>query len=234
MLFGAKDEQALPYPILTINGEIIEKVSSFKYLGVHIDEKLRWDVHIRELVTNCSSLCGVLWKLSRFVPKQVLLKIYFAFVHSRYQYGIATWGASYNTFLKELQIQQNRCLKAVFSLPFLYPTSELYNTMEHNILPIGGLFTYRICMTMFKILNNFNLHHNWSFNAAVHQHLTRNAHLLQRSSFRTEIGRRRFSNIGPHLFNQLPEDIKNTQTISSFKRNLIRYIKNNIYRFIVR
>lgn len=87
---------------------------------------------------------------------------------------------------------------------------------------------------MFKIINNLDLHHNWSFNPAAHSHHTRYAHLLQRSSFRTELGRKRFQNIGPGIFNQLPDVIKNVQSINEFKRRLVAHIKNNIERFIVR
>lgn len=234
MIFGGTEDQGSSNPTLIVNGETIEEVASFKYLGVHIDSKLRWDVHIRKIITSCSSLCGILRKLSNYVPRHVLLKIYYSFIHSRYQYGIAVWGTSYNTYLKDIQVQQNRCIKAIYKLPFLYPTNSLYNTTEHRIFPIKGMFTLRICLTMYKIINNLNLHHNWSFASAIHQYRTRNAHLLQLSGFRTEIGRKRFQNIGPSIYNQLPDDIKNAQPISQFKSRLEEHVKNNIDRFIAR
>lgn len=179
-------------------------------------------------------MCGMLWKLSSFVPQHVLLKIYFAFIHTRYQYGIAVWGSSYNTHLKEVQVQQNRCLKAIFKLPFLFSTNDLYSNQEHNILPIKGLFTYQIGIIMFKVVNQLNLHHNWSFNTAIHQHRTRYAHLLRQTGFRTETGRKRFQNAGPSVFNTLPEDVKHADTIEKFKKNLRIYVKNNIDDYIIR
>lgn len=234
MVFGAKDSENTSQPVLIVKGVPIEEVSTFKHLGIHIDSRLRWDVHIRKILSSCSSLCGMLRKLSSFVPKHVLLKIYFAFVHTRYQYGIAVWGSSFNAHLREAQVQQNRCLKAIFKLPFLYPTNDLYSALDHNILPIQGLYTYQICTIMFKVINQLNLHHNWTFNAATHQHRTRYAHLLQRMGFRTEIGRRRFQNVGPDMFNNLPDDVKNAGSIQIFKRKLRIHVRNNINAYIVR
>lgn len=234
MVFGARENHAAPHPTLTVNGVTIEEVSYYKYLGIYIDNKLRWDCHIRNTVDNCASLCGILRKLSKYVPQHVLLKIYFAFIHSRYQYGITTWGTTFNTYLKDIQVQQNRCVKAIFKLDYLHPTNQLYSTTEHNILPIQGLYIMRTATIMFKILNNLNLHHNWNFNAAAHHHQTRYAHLLQRTGFRTEVGRRRFQNLGPATYNRLPEEIKSARTIQQFRRNLIIYIKSNIDQFIVR
>lgn len=234
MVFGDKQDQVTTHSTLIVNGVVIEEVSNFKHLGVHIDNRLRWDVHIREIVTSCSSLSGMLWKLSTFVPQHVLLKIYFAFIHTRYQYGIAVWGSSYNTHLKEVQIQQNRCLKAIFKLPFLFPTHDLYSNQEHSILPIKGLFNYQIGIIMFKVVNRLNLHHNWQFNAATHQHRTRYAHLLRQTEFRTEIGRKRFQNVGPNIFNNLPEDVKSADSIEIFKKKLRTYVKTNIDRYIAR
>lgn len=234
MVFGAREDHSVPHPVLIVNGVTIEEVSSYKYLGIHIDNNLRWDYHIKQIVANCASLCGMLRKLSKFVPQHVLLKVYFAFIHSRYQYGITTWGSTYNTHLKDIQVQQNRCMKAIFKLEFLYPTNLLYSNPEHTILPIQGLFTMRTCVIMFKILNNLNLHHNWNFSTALHQHHTRYAHLLQRTGFRTEIGRKRFQNMGPHTYNQIPEELKHAQTVHQFKRSLISYVKANIDEFIVR
>lgn len=232
MLFGAKDTQG--HPVLTINGVVIEEVDQFKYLGVLIDSQLKWDAHIREVVAKCSSLCGILRRLSSFVPQQVLLKMYYAFIHSRYQYGISAWGSTYNTYLKEIQIQQNRCIKAFYRFSYLQPTNTLYTEMEHNILPIAGLYTMRAGIIMFKIVHNINLHHNWIFNTAAHQYRTRQAHLLQRSGFRTEIGRRRVENMEPRIYNQLPESIKNSNSINMFRKCLRIHIRNNINNFIIR
>ena len=101
---------------------VIEEVTYFKYLGVYLDNPFNWDIHVREVIAKCSSLCGILKKLSKSDPHHVLLKVYLAYIHSRYRYAIAVWGSCPKIYLKELQVQQNRCIKAVYKLPFLHLT----------------------------------------------------------------------------------------------------------------
>lgn len=91
----------------------------------------------------------------------------------------------------------------------------------------------RTCVNVFKILNNLNLHHNWNFSAGVHQHHTRYAYLLERTGFRTGIGRKRFPNMGPYAYNQIPEELKHAETVHQFKSSLISNVKANIDKFIV-
>lgn len=41
----------------------IEYVTSFKYLGVHLDSTLSWEVHIKHVERKVASLCGIVRKL---------------------------------------------------------------------------------------------------------------------------------------------------------------------------
>ena len=234
MIFRLTSRNVQPYPELIVRNQHVTEVSSFKYLGVHIDNRLCWDVHIETITTKCSSLCGMLRKLAKSVPQHVLLKMYFAFIHSRYQYAIGAWGTCYKTHLKDLQVQQNRCIKAIFKLSYLQPTSDLYTMSQHNILPILGLFEQRIATLMYKCLNNRNMHHNWEFTTAVHQHFTRQAHHLRQTGFRTEIGRRRFMIHGPKVFNNLPEDLQRLATLTEFKRKLIPHLRSRTNFYLLR
>lgn len=231
MMFRLKKLPA--HPELQVGEQIIEEVSTFKYLGVHLDNRLSWDAHVREIVANCASLCGVLRKLCKTVPQHVLLKIYYAFIQSRYLYGIAAWGSAHKTVIKEIQVQQNRCLKAIYKLPYLHPTHELYR-LQNNILPILGMYTQRIAVLMYKILNNQNLHHNWHFSTAQHQHDTRSSNQIQRQRFRTELGRKRFPICGPNVFNRLPGNIKEATTLTKLKQEMVLKIRSEINNFLPR
>lgn len=234
MLFRFPKRKLPTYPELTVRGERIEEVATFKYLGVHIDNRLSWSEHVEKVATKCSALSGVLRKLSKSVPQHVLLKMYHAFIQSRYQYAIAAWGTCCKTHLKVLQVQQNRCIKSIYKLHYLHPTRELYTMPQHNILPINGLYTQRIATVMFKAVKNLNLHHNWQFRTAEHRYPIRTAHHLRQSDFRTETGRKRFLTRGPHIYNNLPEDLKQSQTLSEFKRKLVSHIRSHLESYIVR
>ena len=55
-----------PHLPLTINGDVVEIVESFKYLGVHIHEKLRWEEHTTAVVTKAQQRLYGLRRLKKF------------------------------------------------------------------------------------------------------------------------------------------------------------------------
>ena len=77
-----------------INGVKISKVSSTKFLGVIIDEKLNWGPHLQYLRKKLRSITGALCRIRKSVPVDLYLKIYNALFESHLSYGISVWGAS--------------------------------------------------------------------------------------------------------------------------------------------
>ena len=132
MLFRNSQTVVPPHPPLIVANVVIEEVVSLKYLGVHLDNRLTWRTHIDELVFSCSALCGILRKLAWILPQHALWKMYFAFINSKYQYGIGIYGTACRTYLKDVQTQQNRCVKAIFG--FRSCTEHWISTLRSNIM----------------------------------------------------------------------------------------------------
>src|SRR5436190_19018135 len=63
--------------------EEIQKVSSFKYLGLTLDEKLTWENHISALHNKIKSSIRKFYFLRNFCDVNLLRTLYFALVHSR-------------------------------------------------------------------------------------------------------------------------------------------------------
>ena len=59
-----------------IDIEIIEQVRSIRYLGIEIDDRLSWDIHIKSLTKSLSFKISTLRKLSKFLSSSILNKIY--------------------------------------------------------------------------------------------------------------------------------------------------------------
>ena len=69
----------LPGDILFDNAQL-EKVSSTKFLGLHIDEKLNWSLHCSNVCKVLSKNTGVIYKLRPFIPQEILLILYFTLI----------------------------------------------------------------------------------------------------------------------------------------------------------
>lgn len=103
--------------------DTIEEVSTIRYLGLQLDSTLSWENHIKSVESKVASLCGMMYRVSSFVPRHALMKFYYGCVHSLFQYLIIAWGHACKSKLKKLQVLQNRCLKIIFKLPLLYGPS---------------------------------------------------------------------------------------------------------------
>lgn len=219
---------------LDVNGVRIERSSSYKYLGLTLDETLSWNAHIEKLKHTVAPICGILRKISSFVPAHWLKTLYFALVHSRLYFLVGVWGNASKSRLRELQCLQNRCLKAVLKKPHLYPTVQLFNEANNSVLPIRALHELQIAMHMHKILQDEgNTHNNLVFNRAFVGRSSRQANNLRMVRPASEAGKKRFSYAASKLYNALPVNIKQSPSVLCFKRNLRNHIKSNISRYLL-
>jgi hypothetical protein len=78
MIMYYKKRRAERAPIL-IDGAAVEQVESFKFLGVHITNKLSWSKHTKTFVKKARQNLFPLRRLKRFgIGQQILKRIYTA------------------------------------------------------------------------------------------------------------------------------------------------------------
>ena len=90
--FGRED---LDIPRITINCDVIERVSCAKLLGCHIMSNLSWEDHIVYLVSKASRRLHLLRELKRAgLSSKDLLTCYFSFVRSTTEYACQVWSTA--------------------------------------------------------------------------------------------------------------------------------------------
>lgn len=232
MIFRSPRKILLHYVDPKLGNTVINKVDSFKYLGVHLDSTFSWEIQIKNIEKKVAALCGVLYKVSDFVPAHVLLKFYYAHIHSQLQYVIITWGRACKSKLMRLQTLQNRCLKIIFKLPLLYPTIELYSNNTHNILPLLGLCELQTLIMVHDIINN-GAYSNIILPTGNQSRFTRQAGNLALTRASSNHGQRRISYVGPSKFNCLPNELKMITDKCQFKLRVKIHLKRKINEFIL-
>ena len=75
-----------------IQDRIISHVTFTKFLGVIIDDKLKWNLHILYMKNKISKSNGILYKIRNFLDRKTLSHLYNSFVFSYLIYGIEVWG----------------------------------------------------------------------------------------------------------------------------------------------
>ena len=91
----------------------IDLVRTVKYLGIILDNQLLFKYHIKMLESKLSGYVGILFKLKSFLPKYILSKIYYAFIHSFLKYGLIIWDATPASNLSKLCKIQNKALRVI-------------------------------------------------------------------------------------------------------------------------
>ena len=66
-----------------LNGQDLEFVDFTKFLGVTIDDKLKYNKHIEEICSKISKSLGIIYGIRDFVPKSCLRNLYFNLIHTQ-------------------------------------------------------------------------------------------------------------------------------------------------------
>lgn len=189
-------------------GSTIERVEVFKYLGVLLDEQLKWKEHISGLSSKLAQVAGVFRKISDLVPVDTKRNLYFTLFHSHLVYGILVWGTANTTALKSLQTVQNKAIKNLFG--YHRRTSTAFIHSKHNILTVKNVYVCAACMHIHRILHG-GIHTNTTLNRIYeqHQHNTRGRDLLiTNRRYTTTFGQNSAVNRATALYNELQHELK--------------------------
>lgn len=233
IVFHSPRKRVPPRTALDIQGCIIEEVTEYSFLGLKLDSTMKWSGHINDLKSKLSSICGVMRKLSNFVPRNWLIKLYHALFNSRLQYLVACWGSANKSTLKELQVIQNRCLKIIYGRPWLYPTIMLYKESSDSMLPIKAMYEYQTLVQVWKILTESSTHHNTELRRVPRIRESRQHGSLVLGRPHTEFGRKKFFYTGSKLYNELPPVCKQSRSLNCLKANLRKHLKENLSKYIL-
>jgi len=206
---------------LLLNNAPINMSKCVKYLGVHIDEDLKWCDHIKYVYTSIMKYVGIFYKIRYKLPQSSLKNLYYATVHPLIQYGIELYANTNQTYLYDLSVLNNKILRILQFQPMTSNVTDLHNA--YNTMSVENLHSYKILLLMYKYFHCRNelpqsFQNYFIVNSSIHTHDTRsqaNAHL---SLYSTMYGVRCLNYHGSKLWNKLPENVKKLTSINSFKR----------------
>jgi len=88
------------------NGTLVTQVQCSKFLGVYIDEHLKWATHVQQVASKVSRNVGILQKLRYIIPQYCLMMLYNCFILPYLQYCCIVWGCIGMTTLNPLILLQ--------------------------------------------------------------------------------------------------------------------------------
>ena len=85
-IFSQKSNRCT-YPPVTFDNNIIATCPHQKHLGVALDSKLDFSIHIEQKIWKCNKIIGLIGRLSVCLTRKALLTIYKSFVRPHLDYG---------------------------------------------------------------------------------------------------------------------------------------------------
>lgn len=193
---------------------------STKFLGLYIDKNLNWKTHCEYLIPRVNSQSYVLRQLKSVLTIEQLIQVYFANVDARLRYGVCFWG--WSTLSEDVFVAQKRCIRSLAGIPKSHSCREYFK--KFNILTVPSLFLYEICLFVFNC-------DKFKKNCDIHNLNTRNSSNLHTNICKSKLAFRSPQNIGPLVFNKLPNNIKNCKSLKQFKHMLKTFlIERTFYR----
>ena len=92
MMFHSRP--VLDLPNFVFGGEEIQWISEYKYLGITLTDNLNYSKHINNTALTISRITGTFACLRQIVPRNILIKLYFALVYPHLINHITVWGSA--------------------------------------------------------------------------------------------------------------------------------------------
>lgn len=134
IMFKIKDVESVNSQEETDIAEHIpfEVTTEFNYLGVLIDDRLKWDQHVERLTNKIRSALRAIYTLRHMAPLNVVKSVYIATVQSHLIYGLPVWGSLCSDKLERAVKRVSRVLH-VKSMTELYSWRSLHSLCTVDI-----------------------------------------------------------------------------------------------------
>ena len=216
MLFGTRQRlEAVANFHITISGTNVEMDSKFTYLGVTLDEELKWKAHAEDVHKKVSKRLGLLRRIRSSLTLQAAQAVYKCIIEPIFSYADTAWGELPESSITSLQRLQNRATKIV--------TCQKSTRTARNIVNwpvLESLRKIHQCILVYKCLWNFvpiHLKNYFKVNNDVHNYNTRQRRNIHPNKTNLVLGGRTFKNSGRLAFNSLPSEIKEASSLAIFK-----------------
>ena len=215
-------------PNVKIENKQIKQVCECKTLGVKIDQHLSWKSNTENICNKITSGISALRRLKDFVDRQTLISVYNAIVRPYFDYCCEVWDVFGETQSKRLQKLQNRAARIILNVS---------NDTDHSVaLQALGWKTLKVerkkakAKMMYKLLNNMgpqSLTDLFTNKGEMISYNLRNiSSTLCLPKPRTNYLKKSFMYDGSSLWNSIPEEIKKSISLSSFRTKIAAYINS--------
>ena len=215
LLLGSNSENS--NVSFNVGDTAINPSKSVNLLGVEIDNKLNFSIHIAEICSRAGRQVSALARLSKTLDKTTKLLVFNSFILSHFNYCPLVWHHCSIGDSRKIEKIQERGLRFVYNDPNS-SYSQLLAKSNKNLLYINRL--KKIAEFVYKCINEVgpaSVHDLYSVKT-ISYNLRDSSRTQQPKSSTTTFGLNSLKYSGAALWNILPVTIKDSVDIKVFKR----------------
>ena len=198
-----------------MDGELLRAVDNQKLV---IDKHLTFDIQIDNVCLN----------ITRRITLLKLLSNYNSYILRLFDYGCMLWGRTTTTNIKRLVKLQKRAARIILNADFMTPPENMFK--ELNWLTFFNRVTFHICIMMYKTFNNLAPTYLTELFTPTSNIYGRGLRSIENERLRVPFARTKyyensFTVSGAKQWNLLPLELRQTNTLSSFKPKLKTFLQ---------
>ena len=170
VIFGMRSQtKNIVYHDLFIQNKKIQKVATYKYLGMTLDMNLNFNNHLQHVQNVISHKCLLLSKLRKYIDTYTAIILYKSMILPIMEYGNVIYGGAKGQPIKKLQTIQNRILGICLYTNEYIETNQLYTLCKTSKIEIRRVV--HLNLLMYKQRDNVHIVNKRNINTRAHDAL---------------------------------------------------------------
>lgn len=220
MIFNRTHRKDTDITISTLCGSEIERVGSYKYLGIWLDEKLAFNVHIDQLLKKLKSKLGFFYRFKNCFPYEARKKLVESTFLTIIDYGDLVYMHAASSVLRKLDSVYHAALRFVCGAEYrthhciLYESLSWFSLYHRRNLHMYVFIAKALLGKLPSYITKFLTFYTNGYGTRSQLHLC-----LKVPRVFTEFGKHAFSFYAPRVWNDLQNVLKleSLPSLSTFK-----------------
>ncbi len=227
ILIGSKHNlNKISIPFMNIGDSTVAPVSQVRNLGIIMDNTMTLVSHISSVVKAASFQLRNLGKIRKFLTPEATEQLVHAFITSRLDMGNALLSGLPLDQIHRLQLKQNTAARLITRTR---PSDHISSVLiDLHWLPIRFRIQYKLMLLTYRAINGLAPPYVTdlltSYAPSRSGLRSANKALLFEPKSSRSWGDRAFSIAAPRLWNSLPDSLRRSSSIESFKSSLKTYL----------
>ena len=207
----------------------IERVEMIKYLGVIIDDRLRFTEHCDYMLKKIGKKISFLNRVGNYITAYTRCTIYKTIIAPHFEYCATLLINMGETQISRLQKAQNRAMRVILQCDRRTKVENMLQALQ--FMAIRQRLYYNMCIFVFKIFKNMcpeHLRNRLRIVGDESAMQTRQAGNIAVEFRKTRSAQKSLFYEGVLMYNALPDEVKCCGSLDIFKRMVKEFVTTNV------